>query len=78
MSAAHRVFRFRTGEVVTVLRSGDDTAGALFEFETMLPPGRRTPPHIHLHEREAFTVLTGRLSVRLGRDRLAHRGRVGR
>jgi mannose-6-phosphate isomerase-like protein (cupin superfamily) len=64
------VLRFGTGEVVTVLRSGADTGGELFEFETLLPPGRGGPPaHLHLYERESFTVLAGRLSVRLGRDR---------
>jgi len=67
--ARGRVLRFGTGEVVTVLRSGADTGGALFEFETVLPPGRGPPAHLHLYERETFTVVQGRLVVRLGRDR---------
>jgi mannose-6-phosphate isomerase-like protein (cupin superfamily) len=66
-----RVFRFGGGEVVTVLTSGTDTGGALFEFETVLPPRRSGPPsHLHLYEQEAFTVVHGRLVFRAGRDRV--------
>lgn len=65
-----RIYRFGGGEVVTVLRSGADTGGALFEFETVLPPRRHGPPaHLHLAEREEFTVVQGRLAVRAGTER---------
>ncbi len=65
-----RVLRMPTGEVVHVLSSGADTAGAEFSFEAVLPPRLSgPPPHRHRLETEAFTVLEGRLRVRVGAER---------
>jgi quercetin dioxygenase-like cupin family protein len=65
-----RVLRLPTGEVVTVLRTGADSAGALFEVEAVLPPGLGgPPPHRHRRETETFTVVEGVLRVRTGRER---------
>ena len=62
-----RVLRLPTGEVVTILRSGNDTGGATFEIEAVLPPRLSGPPlHRHRVETETFWVLQGRLRVRLG------------
>lgn len=62
--------RLPTGETLTVLRDGANTAGAAFEIEALLPPGLSGPPaHRHRRGTEAFTVLDGELRVRLGRDR---------
>jgi quercetin dioxygenase-like cupin family protein len=59
-----------TGEALTVLRNGANTAGAAFEIEAVLPPGLHGPPaHWHRRGTETFTVLDGELRVRVGRDR---------
>lgn len=62
---------FRTGEVITVVRSGTGNGGESLEVEAVLPPGVSGPPaHLHTRETETFSVLDGRLWVRSGRRRL--------
>jgi quercetin dioxygenase-like cupin family protein len=64
-------FRLRDNVLVTVLRSGRDNGGRLLEVESTFPPGVAGPPaHVHSKETEEFTVLDGRLWVRIGRRRL--------
>ncbi|MFE2431724.1 cupin domain-containing protein [Streptomyces sp. NPDC059373] len=64
-------FRLRDNVLVTVLRSGRDNGGRLLEIESTFPPGVAGPPaHLHSRETEEFTVLDGRLWVRIGRRRL--------
>jgi quercetin dioxygenase-like cupin family protein len=66
----NRVLRLRRGEELTVLRSGADNGGKLFEVDSVFPPGvSGPPPHVHTRETESFTVLKGRLWVRSGRNR---------
>ncbi|MEJ2860326.1 cupin domain-containing protein [Actinomycetospora flava] len=56
---------FPDGQVVTVEASGPD-----FVFSAVLPPRHAGPPaHRHRRETEVFTVETGLLEVRLGRER---------
>jgi quercetin dioxygenase-like cupin family protein len=70
MSGAEE-FRLRDNVLVTVLRSGRDNGGRLLEVESTFPPGVAGPPaHVHSKETEEFTVLDGRLWVRIGRRRL--------
>jgi mannose-6-phosphate isomerase-like protein (cupin superfamily) len=64
-----REFSQPTGELIRILRTGAETDGAVFEFEATLPPKTSGPPaHRHLREVETFEVLSGRVSIRLGRD----------
>jgi quercetin dioxygenase-like cupin family protein len=46
-----------------------DTGGALALWESLLPQGSSPPLHVHSREDEAFYVLDGELTFRLG-DRL--------
>jgi mannose-6-phosphate isomerase-like protein (cupin superfamily) len=56
---------FPDGQVITVESSGPD-----FVFTAVLPPRHGGPPaHRHRREHEAFTVESGLLLVRLGRER---------
>ena len=68
--APRRVLRMPTGEVVHVLQTGADSGGAVFAFEAVLPPRLSgPPPHRHRLETETFSVLEGRLRVRVGAER---------
>ena len=56
---------FPDGQVITVETSEPD-----FVFTAVVPPGHAGPPaHRHRREREEFTVESGLLMVRLGRER---------
>jgi mannose-6-phosphate isomerase-like protein (cupin superfamily) len=64
----NRVLRLPTGELISIVRTGRETAGEVFEFEAVLPPGLSGPPaHWHRVEQETFEVIEGRLRVRVGR-----------
>ena len=47
------------GERLAFKVRGADTAGALAILEDTVQPGYGPPPHIHLHENEAFYVVSG-------------------
>lgn len=65
----HRRLQLPTGEQVTILASGRDNDGEVFEVEAVLPPRLAGPPrHRHRWQTETFTVLEGRLRVVVGRD----------
>jgi quercetin dioxygenase-like cupin family protein len=57
------------GDTSLVLASGDATGGAFTVVEHRLAPGAEGPP-LHRHRRlcEAFYVLEGRLTLRIGSD----------
>jgi quercetin dioxygenase-like cupin family protein len=64
------------GQTVTVLGDqyaykaiGADTGGAYGLLETMAAPGSAVPAHIHHTEDEAFYVLEGELTIRIGGER---------
>jgi mannose-6-phosphate isomerase-like protein (cupin superfamily) len=62
-----RVLRLPAGEVISIIRTGSETAGEVFEFESVLPSGLSGPPaHWHAVEQETFEVIEGRLRVRVG------------
>jgi quercetin dioxygenase-like cupin family protein len=54
------------GELLTVLASAEQTGGAFSLIEERLPRGAEPPPHVHRREDEAFFVLEGTLTVRVG------------
>jgi quercetin dioxygenase-like cupin family protein len=65
----HRRLQLPTGEQVTILASGRDNGGEVFEVEAVLPPRLAGPPrHRHRWQTETFTVLDGQLRVVVGHD----------
>jgi quercetin dioxygenase-like cupin family protein len=53
-----RAFR-GPGDMYTFLVTGEQTGGAYFVMEALVPPGGGPPPHIHRNEDETFTSLKG-------------------
>ena len=63
------------GDLYTFLATGDETDGAYFQLEALVPPGGGPPPHIHHAEAESFFLAQGSLEMRLGdRTVSAHAG----
>jgi quercetin dioxygenase-like cupin family protein len=54
------------GDHYTFLVTGEESGGAYFAMEAMVPPGGGPPPHIHTREDETFYVLEGSIEFRLG------------
>ena len=64
-----RVLRLPTGETITIVASGRDTRGALFEVDALLPPRLAGPPrHRHRRQTETFAVVEGRMRVMIGSE----------
>ena len=62
-----RTLRLPTGELISIIRTGLETEGEVFEFEAVLPSGLSGPPaHWHRVEQETFEVIEGTLRVRVG------------
>ncbi len=60
-----------TGQRLTFVRTAAQTAGALLELESVLPPGSPRPPlHLHPRQEERFIPLEGVLRGWLGRRRV--------
>jgi quercetin dioxygenase-like cupin family protein len=58
----------RTGELILIRKSAEQTDGRLLEFDLYLPPGGHVPGrHAHPEQSERFTVLEGQLRFRIGR-----------
>jgi quercetin dioxygenase-like cupin family protein len=58
-----------SGERIVILESGDRNGGRLLRFDLFLPPGGHVPArHVHPVQEERFTVLTGRMRFRRGRE----------
>jgi quercetin dioxygenase-like cupin family protein len=53
-------------QLMSVLAEGEDTGGQLTVAEILFPPDSGPPLHVHEREDEAFYVLEGGLSVRMG------------
>jgi quercetin dioxygenase-like cupin family protein len=58
------------GDMYRFLVSGEETGGAYFAMEAVVPPGGGPPPHIHRNEDETFYVVEGEVDFRLGDDTL--------
>lgn len=54
------------GDKITFLITGDQTGGASFVAEAVVPPGGGPPPHIHRCEDETFYILEGRITSCIG------------
>ena len=52
------------GDLYTFLATGDETDGAYFQLEAIIPPGGGPPPHIHHGEDETFYLVQGSLEMR--------------
>jgi quercetin dioxygenase-like cupin family protein len=51
---------------ITFLVTGEQTGGAFFMAEVLVPPGAGTPPHIHRREEESFYMQQGTLTIQVG------------
>ena len=58
------------GDLYRFLVTGEETGGAYFAMEAVVPPGGGPPPHTHAREDETFYVLEGRVDFRLGDERV--------
>jgi len=58
------------GDHYTFLVTGEESGGAYFAMEALVPPGGGPPPHIHRREDETFFVLEGQVEFLLGTERI--------
>jgi quercetin dioxygenase-like cupin family protein len=56
------------GGIVTFKVTGEETAGALTLFESVIAPGDGPPLHVHSNEDEVLYVLEGDVRFQLGDD----------
>jgi quercetin dioxygenase-like cupin family protein len=61
------------GDMYRFLVTGEETGGAYFAMEALVPPGGGPPPHIHRNEDETFYIVEGEVDFRLGDDALTAR-----
>ena len=54
------------GDQITFLLTGEQTGGAFFMAEVLVPPGGGPPPHTHLREDETFYLQQGTLTIQVG------------
>jgi quercetin dioxygenase-like cupin family protein len=54
------------GELLTMVATAEQTGGAFSLMHERLPRGAEPPPHVHRREDEAFFLLDGDLTVRVG------------
>ena len=54
------------GDHYTFLVTGEETGGAYFVMEALVPPSGGPPPHIHTREDETFYLLEGNVEFLLG------------
>jgi quercetin dioxygenase-like cupin family protein len=54
------------GDHYTFLVTGQESGGAYFAMEALVPPGGGPPPHIHTREDETFYLVDGQIEFRLG------------
>lgn len=58
------------GDLYIFLVTGDESGGAYFAMEAVVPPGGGPPRHIYRNEDETFYVLDGDVTFRLGDERI--------
>ena len=51
------------GDIYTFLATTEETDGAYFVLEGMVPPDAGPPPHIHHDQDESFYVVEGQLEI---------------
>jgi quercetin dioxygenase-like cupin family protein len=54
------------GELLTIVATAEQTGSAFSLMHERLPRGAEPPPHVHRREDEAFFLLDGDLTVRVG------------
>jgi quercetin dioxygenase-like cupin family protein len=54
------------GDRYVFLVTGEESGGAYFAMEALVPPGGGPPPHIHTREDETFYLIEGRIEFLLG------------
>ncbi|HSK11522.1 MAG TPA: cupin domain-containing protein [Vicinamibacterales bacterium] len=54
------------GDRYTFLVTGEESGGAYFVMEALVPPGGGPPPHIHSREDETFYLVEGQIEFLLG------------
>jgi quercetin dioxygenase-like cupin family protein len=59
------------GDMYTFLVTGDQTGGAYFVMEGLVPPGGGPPPHIHGNEDETLYIVDGECEVHVGDETFA-------
>lgn len=64
-AAARRTYKSPIDQI-TFLLTGEETGGAFFMADVMVPPGCGNPPHIHECETETFYLQQGTLTVQIG------------
>jgi quercetin dioxygenase-like cupin family protein len=63
-----------SGERIVIRQSGAETGGKLLSFDLFLPPGGHVPAgHVHPVQEERFTVISGLMRFRLGRQTILAR-----
>jgi mannose-6-phosphate isomerase-like protein (cupin superfamily) len=63
---SRRIVNPAAGMRGTILRTGTDTNGEVFEVEFLVEPGDWTgPDHIHLRQEERFEIVSGTLHLRV-------------
>ena len=63
----NRELRLPTGELISMIRTGLETKGEVFEFEAILPAGLSGPP-AHWHRVEQETLKLSRAGYASGLD----------
>ncbi len=58
------------GDRYTFLVTGEESGGAYFAMEALVPRGGGPPPHTHTREDETFYVLEGEIAFLLGDERI--------
>ena len=56
------------GDIYTFLATTEETDGAYFVLEGMVPPDAGPPPHIHHDQDESFYIVEGQLEIMVGGD----------
>ena len=56
------------GDHYTFLVTGEESGGAYFAMEALVPAGGGPPPHIHTREDETYYILAGKFEVLLGAE----------
>ena len=61
------------GDVYRLLVTGAESGGDYAIMEAIVPPGGGPPPHRHTRESEAFLVLQGEITFRIGDETIVAR-----
>ena len=59
-----------TGDVYRFLATAEDTDGRYAQWEAIVPPGGGPPPHVHSRENEGFYILEGKITFRIGEEKV--------